>query len=106
MTCLVGNISPTTNQGFSALKFKQNATHLYPTVDKDNLDVDPIQSISKASNEFLGKVHVNNPLNSITKESTLEFIKDINIGFGVTGAIQTGSAGVSTIFTKSNHNLN
>ena len=105
LTCLVGNISPTTNQGFSALKFKQNASHLYPTVDKDNLDVDPIQSISRASNESLGKVHVNNPLNSITKESTLEFIKDINIGFGVTGAV-SNSVGLTTIFTKSNHNLN
>ena len=105
LTCLIGNISPTTNQGFSNLKFKQNASHLYPTVDKDNLDVDPIQSISIASNEFLGKVNVNNPLNSITKESTLEFIKDINIGFGVTGAV-SNSVGLTTIFTKSNHNLN
>ena len=105
LTCLVGNISPTTNQGFSNLKFKQNASHLYPTVDKDNLDVDPIQSISRASNESLGKVNVNNPLNSITKESTLEFIKDINIGLGVTGAV-SNSVGLTTIFTKSNHNLN
>ena len=105
LTCLIGNISPTTNQGFSNLKFKQNSFHLYPTVDKDNLDVDPIQSISIASNESLGKVNVNNPLNSITKESTLEFIKDNNIGLGVTGAVSS-SAGVSTIFTKSNHNLN
>ena len=35
LTCLIGNISPTTNQGFSNLKFKQNSFHLYPTVDKD-----------------------------------------------------------------------
>ena len=105
LTCLIGNISPTTNQGFSNLKFKQNASHLYPTVDKDNLNVDPIQSTSIASNEFLGKVNVNNPLNSITKESTLEYIKDVNIGFAVTSAI-SNSAGVSTIFTKFNHNLN
>ena len=105
LTCLIGNISPTTNQGFSNLKFKQNASHLYPTVDKDNLNVDPIQSTSIASNEFLGKVNVNNPLNSITKESILEYIKDVNVGFAVTGAI-SNSAGVSTIFTKLNHNLN
>ena len=105
LTCLIGNISPTTNQGFDALKFKQNSFHLYPTVDKDNLDVDPIQSISRASNESLGKVNVNNPLNSITKESTLEFLKDINIGLGVTGAV-SNSTGLTTIFTKSNHNLN
>ena len=105
LTCLIGNISPTTNQGFSNLKFKQNATNLYPTVDKDNLDVDPTQSISIASNEFIGRVNVNNPLNSITKESTLEFIKDTNIGFGVTNAV-SDPTGVTTIFTKSNHNLN
>ena len=105
LTCLIGNISPTTNQGFSNLKFKQNAANLYPTVDKDNLDVDPTQSISIASNEFIGRVNVNNPLNSITKESTLEFIKDTNIGFGVTNAV-SDPTGVTTIFTKSNHNLN
>ena len=105
LTCLIGNISPTTNQGFSNLKFKQNASHLYPTVDKDNLNVDPTQTISIASNEFLGKVNVNNPLNSITKESALEYIKDAHVGFAVTGAVSS-STGVSTIFTKSNHNLN
>jgi hypothetical protein len=104
LTALVGNISPTSPE-FSNQKFKQNITYLYPTVDKDNPNNDPNQTISAASNKLIGKINVSNPLHSITKESVINYLSDNRIGLAVTGAIGS-SSGVSTIFTKLNHNLN
>ena len=104
LTCLIGNISPTISP-FSFQKFKQNINNIYPTIDKDNPNNDPLEAISSASNRLIGKVIVNDSLNSITKEGIVNYIKDNRIGLGVTGAIGN-SSGVSTIFSLLNHNLN
>ena len=104
LTCLIGNISPTISP-FSVQKFKQNINNIYPTIDKDNPNNDPLGAISSASNRLIGKVIVNDSLNSITKEGIVNYIKDNRIGLGVTGAIGN-SSGVSTIFSLLNHNLN
>ena len=82
---ILGNVSPTVAE-FSNQKFKQSAYYLYPTVDKDNLIVDPLQSISAASNKLIGEVLVDDSQNSITKEGVVSFLRDNRIGFGVTGA--------------------
>ena len=113
LTCLIGNITPTAdkftakieNNIQSGLRFKQNIENLYPTVDIDNPDNDPYQSISIASNELVGKVYPNDTLKSISKEAVLEYIKDNRVGFGVTNAVSNVS-GVCTITTGGNHNLN
>jgi len=104
LTCLIGNISPTAPE-FSSQKFKQNITDLYPVVDKDNLVTDPLQSLTGASNKLIGKVIVNNPQNSITKESIINYLKDNRVGLAVTNAISI-SSGLSTVFTSTDHNLN
>ena len=103
LTCLIGNISPTVSE-YSDQKYKQNFNYLYPTVDKDNPNNDPDHTESSASNKLLGQVNVNDPLNSITKESIINYLSDNRIGFGVTGA--TWSGGTATVFTQQNHNLN
>ena len=102
LTCLIGNISPTVAE-FSDQKYKQNFYYLYPVVDKDNSKNDPDHTISAASNKMLGQVDVNDTLNSITKEATIEYLRDNKVGFGITGA--TWSGGTATIFTERNHNL-
>ena len=104
LTCLIGNISPTAAE-FTTQKFKQNITDLYPVVDKDNLVTDPLQSLTGASNKLIGKVIVNDPQNSITKESIINYLKDNRIGLAVTNAVSI-SSGLSTIFTSTDHNLN
>ena len=104
LTCLIGNISPTVSE-FSDSRYKQNFLNLYPTVDKDNPNNDPVQSVSAASNEILGKVNVNNPLNSITKESTINYLRDNRIGFAVTFA-ESDAAGITTLTSNVEHNLN
>ena len=103
LTCLIGNISPTVSE-FSDQKYKQNFNYLYPTVDKDNPNNDPDHTKSSASNKLLGQVYVNDPLNSLTKESVINYLSDNRIGFGVTGANWSG--GTATVFTQQNHNLN
>ena len=105
LTCVIGNVSPTASQ-FTDRKFKQNILNLYPTVDVDNLNVDPLQGISVADNKSIGNVIVNDTQNSITKEGVIEYLKDNAVGFAVTGAYSTGTAGVSTVYSKLNHNLN
>jgi hypothetical protein len=104
LTCLIGNISPTAAE-FATQKFKQNITDLYPVVDKDNLVTDPLQTLTGASNKLIGKVIVNDPQNSTTKESIINYLKDNRVGLAVTNAISI-SSGLSTVFTSTDHNLN
>tara|TARA_B100000927_G_scaffold81797_1_gene65559 strand:+ start:165 stop:7334 length:7170 start_codon:yes stop_codon:yes gene_type:complete len=104
LTCLIGNISPTVSE-FSDIKFKQNFSNLYPTIDKDNHNNDPIQAVSAASNELLGQVNVNDSLNSITKETVINYIRDNRIGFAVVDGISE-NAGFTTITSNVEHNLN
>jgi len=104
LTCLVGNISPSVSD-FSTIKYKQSIESLYPTVDKDNLVLDPDHTASSASIKTLGKVIVNDSLNSVTKKSTIEYLQDNRIGFAITFA-ESSSSGISTITFNHNHNFN
>ncbi len=103
LTCLTSNASPS-DQYFTGFKFSQSPSNLYPTVDRDNFNSDPIQSITNVRNDLLGKVVVNDRQNSITKESVTTFLKNNRIGIAVTGA--TNNAGITSIFTEVDHNLN
>ena len=104
LTTLIGNVSPNVAQ-FVDRNYKQNVENLYPTVDVDNLDVDPHQAISYANKTPLGRVDVNDSLNSITKEGVVEYLKDNRVGYAVTGAEGLNN-GTATLYSASNHNLN
>ena len=104
LTCLLGNVRPTVSE-YSNLKFKQNITQLYPTVDKDNATNDPQQSVTAASNSLIGKVVVNDPLNSITKETAINYLRDNRVGYAVTFA-ESKHSGITTVFSDTNHSLN
>ena len=105
LTCLIGNISPTVSE-FSNLRYRQSFANLYPTVDKDNPDNDPVQAVSAASNELLGKVHINDPINSLTKETAINYLRDNRVGFAITFAESNGTTGLTTYSTDVEHNLN
>ena len=105
LTCLIGNIRPTV-EPFDDLKFKQNIANLYPTVDKDNPNNDPLESVSSAVNNEIGKVDSNDPQNSLTKEVAINYLKDNRIGIGITGTIgDAGTSGIVSAFTDNSHNL-
>ena len=101
LTVLTGNVSPTVNE-FSSQKFKQSPYYLYPVVDKDNLNLDPEQTVSAASNALIGKTLVNDGENSLTKESTFNYLLDNRIGIGITGAV-ADNVGLATFFLAQNH---
>ena len=104
LTVLTGNVTPTVTE-FDDQKFKQSPYYLYPVVDKDNLILDPLQTISVASNSLIGKTLVNDAQNSLTKESTINYLRDNKVGYAITGAEST-SGGEATIFLAQNHSLN
>ena len=86
LTVLTGNVSPTVTSLVDQ-KFKQSPYYLYPVVDKDNLNLDPVQTVSAASNSLIGKTLVNDGENSLTKESTFNYLLDNRIGYAITGAV-------------------
>jgi len=109
LTVLRSDISPPqdpgTNNPFASRQYKQDYQTLYPVVDRDNAVVDPLQSITAASNALLGKVSLDDTRHSITKESTIEYLKDTGVGIAVTGAESVGAAKSVTYFFERNHGL-
>jgi len=103
LTCLTSNVSPSDTY-FDHYNFSQSPANLYPTLDRDNFNSDPQSSISNAKNDLLGKVVINDRQNSITKETVSTFLRNNRIGIAVTGA--ANNAGITSIFTEVDHNLN
>jgi len=73
------------------VKLSQSVEYLYPTIDLDNPNSDPYPTKTVASRKLIGKVDINNIENSVTKESTSQFIKDFNAGFEVSQISKVGS---------------
>ena len=104
---MVANNSNTpTVSPFSTERFSQPIQFLYPQTNRDNPKSDPQPAKSFALPTPIGQVVVNEPQNSITKETIQDTIFDFNIGFGIT-AMQSNTAGTAhTIFTTIDHGLN
>ena len=104
---LIANNSNTpTVSPFSTERFSQPIQFLYPQTNRDNPKSDPQAAKSFALPTPIGQVVVNEPQNSITRETIQDGIFDFNIGFGIT-AMQSNTAGTAhTIFTTIDHGLN
>ncbi len=83
---------------FRELGFAQPVENLYPQSNNDNPKSDPDSSVSHALPDPIGKVVIDDPQNSITKETLESFI----VGFGITN-IQSTSGTSHTIFTTIDH---
>ena len=111
LTVLRSDISPPqdpgTNNPFSSRQYKQDYQTLYPIVDRDNAVVDPLQSTTAASNALLGKVSLDDTRHSITKETTIEYLKDVGVGIAITGAkkVLGGLNNEVDYFFERNHGL-
>lgn len=88
-------VTPFTNENFS-----QPIVNLYPQVDRDNPNSDPQSTVCHALPSSIGEVVVNDPKNSITKETLESFV----IGYGVTN-IQSSTGTAHTIYTSIDHGL-
>lgn len=90
---------------FNTLKFSQPIQNLYPQINRDNPKSDPKASVSFALPDTIGQVIVNEPQNSITKETLDKEILDFNVGIGITNIISTDGSN-HTIYTEIDHGLN
>jgi hypothetical protein len=101
---LINNSNFPTVSPFQESSFSQNVQYLYPQLNRDNPNADPRSSRSFALSSPIGQVVIDNPENSLTKESIEKVCTDLNIGIGITGAIS--SSGIAhTIFTEFDHGL-
>ena len=80
--------------------FAQPINNLYPQSNNDNPESDLDASDSHALPDIIGKVVVNDPRKSITKETLESYI----VGYGITN-IQSSSGTAHTVYTAIDHGL-
>ena len=98
---------PSVGYGISSKAFNQDIRNLYPQIDRDNFNTDPIEAVSCADIKTLGKVITGDKKKSITKETINSFVRNTRIGFGVAGISIAGTAGTTiTVYTDVEHTLN
>jgi hypothetical protein len=69
---------------FTEFKFSQPIENLYPQFDRDNVNFDPPASHCSALATPIGRVVIDNPESSITKETLFKKVNDFNVGFALT----------------------
>ena len=90
---------------FTEEKYSQPVKRMFPQTDRDNPVSDPESSQCFADSDTIGLVEINDPRNSITRETIDKFVRDADIGVGLTDiGSSTGTA--HTIYTSIDHGLN
>ena len=97
LTVLNSSVSPTVTP-FTGEKFTQPIKYLYPQVNRDNPVADPDAATSHALSRTIGETTINDVRDSLTKETVDAFVRDNNIGIGITQIIT--DAGIKTDHTK------
>ena len=93
-------VSPFNDDKYS---FSQPITNLYPQYDRDNPNSDPQASISYALPNNIGEVVINDPKNSITRETVQNLYADGIVGVAITDIVVNQSGTQATIFTSYDH---
>ena len=91
---------------FTSDKFSQNVTNLFPQVDRDTPISDPDPTVSYAKTIPIGEVIVDDVKKSITRETIDKFIKDVDVGIGLTNLQTDLESQEHTFQTKIDHGLN
>ena len=87
-----GNAIPTE---FTDDKYSQQVEDLYPQLDRDNLNENPLSAKTFAKRSPIGSVETNDQKKSITRETVDGILKDFGIGLPITGIAD--GVGISTI---------
>lgn len=104
---LVANASNSpTLAPFTGEKFLQPLQNLYPQSNRDNPSSDPKASTSFALPSPLGKVVVDDPQNSVTKETLQKKLTDLKVGIALTDIVSSSVGTAHTLYTKIDHGLN
>jgi hypothetical protein len=97
---LINHSNNPTVTPFRNESFAQPIENLYPQLNNDNPDSDPDASVSHALPDVIGKVVIDDPQKSITKETLESFV----VGYGITN-IRSSSGTAHTIYTSVDHGL-
>ena len=97
---LINYFNKPTVTPFREQSFAQPVENLYPQLNNDNPDSDPDAAVSHALPDVIGKVAINEPQKSITKET----LESIVVGYGITD-IKSSSGTAHTIYTTVDHGL-
>ena len=104
LTLLNATNKPTVSP-FIDENYSQPVKQLFPQTDRDNPTSDPEASKCFADSKTVGLVDINDPRNSVTKETLNKYLDDFKVGFGLTDiASATGTA--HTIYSDIDHGLN
>ena len=104
LTVLGSNQRPTVSP-FNNEQYSQPVSRLFPQTDRDTPLSDPKESQCFAKSSLIGEVVINDPKNSITKETANKYLRDTDVGVGITEIkSQTGTA--HTVYTTHDHGLN
>jgi len=104
-----GSIKPNSTVGFglSNTNFNQDVRNLYPQIDRDNYNSDPVPTLSYSELYPAGVVRTSDKRHSLTKEALNHFFDNNRVGYAITGAVITGSGNTTiTLYTDIDHNLN
>jgi len=93
---------------FQEIDLLQPLGNLYPEYDRDNPTSDPEPARTFAVSDPIGKVVVNDPEKSITKETIISNFVDSGVGFGITDIVSTSASNATThtLYTDEDHGLN
>ena len=90
---------------FDNLSFLPKIERFYPQLDRDNVDSNPRASKSFAKRNPIGDVAVDDPENSITRETLDHFARTIGVGRTVISFERDDAAGIATVTLDRPHNL-
>jgi hypothetical protein len=96
--------SPTVTP-FNNLKFSQPIQNLYPQTNRDNPSSDPNPSQCYAVSDQIGRVVINDPQNSISKESLARGLYDVNVAFAITDISTKTTYNDHIFYTAIDHGL-
>ena len=106
LTIVSANEKPTVSP-FNNEKYSQPVKQLFPQIQRDDPESDPMESRCFARSALIGDIVINDPRKSITKEAANRFFKTNDVGVGITEIRSFGTAGTAhTVNTTIDHGLN
>tara|TARA_B100000073_G_scaffold300568_1_gene267037 strand:- start:2730 stop:7652 length:4923 start_codon:yes stop_codon:yes gene_type:complete len=94
-------VSPFTN-----LRYSQPIANLYPQLNRDNPASDVPAADCFASSDIIGEVVVNDPRNSLTKETLASGLYDFGVGIGISNVVSNATGTAHTITSRIEHGFN
>lgn len=93
---------------FTDVKFSQRVQDLYPQLDRDNINDDPLSAKTYAKRSPIGEVATSDQRKSISRETVDKFLEDFKVGLSISGvstSFATATEGTATLTFSRPHNL-